>query len=103
MLFTLLLAGCASSNTAQQSASTVATTSKIAPVSMLTAKSKPPPVQAAPDWRRNRPAWCRLREQQKLAAKTSKQQIGGTTDPYLIAVHDEICRHVPKMQNAGAG
>jgi hypothetical protein len=47
---------------------------------------------AKPDWVRDRAAWCRRRAQEKLARRSPDDPVGGTSDPYLIAVHDELCR-----------
>ena len=60
----------------------------------------PPPKQATttpkqtakPEWISDRAGWCHRRAQEKLARRSPDDPVGGTSDPYLIAVHDELCR-----------
>ena len=93
VLGAVLAAGCASGGT-QQTAAVTTSALAVAPVSPPAAAQKPRPATAvtAPTWKTDRVAWCRMRERQKAAAKSSTDPIGGTTDPYLISVHDQMCQ-----------
>ena len=82
-LSTLLIAGCAGVTKPQPTTSVASPPTK-------SAASKPK--TASPDWKTDRKTWCRMREQQKAARKSADQSIASTTDPYLISVHDEMCR-----------
>ena len=92
VLGTLLATGCASGVPQQTAAlSTVAVTK--APDSIATPpKPRPAIAVAAPTWKSDRKAWCQMRERQKAAAKSPNDPIAGTTDPYLISVHDQMCQ-----------
>ena len=85
------MSGCAANGWQQQ---TVASTSVVANSPSPSAKAstvKSSTAKKSPNWKSDRRGWCRLREQQKAVARSAKDPIGGTTDPYLISVHDQMC------------
>ncbi len=88
-LVPLLMTGCATTDTRQVATQQSATTANVKPVTEYRAARK------SPDWIQNRTAWCMMREGQKAKRKSSTEPIAGTTNPYLILVHDEICARRP--------
>ena len=89
ILISTLLVACASSATREN---TNLTTSSVAKPSAQRSPTRAGNVANSPDWKNERKAWCRMRERQKVARKSASEPIAGTADPYLISVHDEMCR-----------
>lgn len=91
LLLALSVTGCAGSSPIQTGPKTDAA---IKPQT----KAAAPPVAAKkaihhlPHWQSDRAGWCRMRERQKAARKSPDDRIAGTNNPYLISVHDEMCK-----------
>ena len=87
-----LIVGCSSPATRQTRELPATAVSKRPAQTSFQSRTVASTKTTAPDWKTDRQAWCRMREQQKAARRSADQPIAGTTNTYLISVHDEMCK-----------